>query len=232
MALSEIQAKAFEAGKRQASEVLAFRDEAIKARLYALKDPSDAFRLRAQSIDGKPLNSDLDKPEFFARVASKGVLLAEGDSWFDYPFYDVLRYLEDDHAYDVESVAHKGDPIEDMAYGKGQLEEFSRRLEKLLGRGTTPKAILLSGGGNDVAGNQFGMLLNHARSGMPHLNEQIVSGVIDDRIFSSYITILSAVTNICQQRLGKCIPIIVHGYDYAVADGRGYLGGFSILPGP
>jgi hypothetical protein len=91
---------------------------------------------------------------------------------------------------------------------------------------------LLSGGGNDVAGDQFGMLLNHAHSGMPHLNEQIANGVIEDRIRSAYITILSAITKICQQRLGGTIPIIIHGYDYPVPDGRGYLGGFWVLPGP
>ena len=49
------------------------------------------------------------------------MLVAEGDSWFDYPWQDVLRMLEDRHGYDVESVAHKGDRIEDMAYSGGQL---------------------------------------------------------------------------------------------------------------
>jgi hypothetical protein len=48
---------------------------------------------------------------------SAGTLLAEGDSWFDYPLHDVLRLLEDDFGYDVESVAHKGDRVEEMAYG-------------------------------------------------------------------------------------------------------------------
>src|SRR5499426_46663 len=84
-----------------------------------------------------------------------GVLLAEGDSWFDYPWHDVLRMLEDEHGYDVESVAHKGDRVEDMAFAPGQLLDFSRRLEKLLQRGTVPRAVLLSGGGNDIAGTEF-----------------------------------------------------------------------------
>ena len=34
-----------------------------------------------------------------------------------------------------ESLARSGDKVEDMAYGGSQLEEFSRRLEKLLRRG-------------------------------------------------------------------------------------------------
>ena len=38
-------------------------------------------------------------------MQTAGVLVAEGDSWFDYPFTDVLSELEDRHGYDVESVA-------------------------------------------------------------------------------------------------------------------------------
>jgi hypothetical protein len=77
--------------------------------------------------------------------------MAEGDSWFDYPWKDVLSCLEDEHGYDVESVAHKGDHVEQMAYDGGQLVQFLRRLERLLLRqNKIPKAVLLSGG-NDFA---------------------------------------------------------------------------------
>ena len=50
--------------------------------------------------------------------------IAEGDSWFDYPFHDVLSDLEDSYGFDVESVAHMGDTVEDMAYSDGQLDDF------------------------------------------------------------------------------------------------------------
>jgi hypothetical protein len=232
MSMTELDKKAINAGGKYAAEVLAFRDKALKRRKNVLKKHDDLFRFSAQSLSGKPLDSKFEESFIFEEVASKGVLIAEGDSWFDYPFYDILRYLEDEHGYDVESVAHKGDPVEAMAYGLGQLEELTRRIEKVMRRGTTPKAILLSGGGNDIAGSQFGMLLNHYRSDMPHLNEQIVSGVIDNRIRTAYVTILSAVTDVCRKRIGNPIPIIIHGYDYPVPDGRGYLGGFWVLPGP
>jgi lysophospholipase L1-like esterase len=149
-----------------------------------------------------------------------------------YPFHDVLELLEDHYGYDVESVAHKGDPIEEMAYGGNQLEELTRRIEKLLRRGLKPKAILLSGGGNDVAGKEFGMLLNHANSAVAGLNSKILEGVIDTRIRTAYITILSAITQVCQEKLSGTIPIIVHGYDYPVPDGRGFMGGWWLLPGP
>jgi lysophospholipase L1-like esterase len=160
------------------------------------------------------------------------VLIAEGDSWFDYPLQDVLRLLEDDHLYDVESVAHRGDCVEDMAHSKGQFEEFARRLEKLLRDGKVPRAVLLSGGGNDIAGDEFVILLNHAASTLPALNEDIVRGVIDVRLKEAYASIISGLTAITKSYLGRPIPIVTHGYDYPVPDGRGVMGGWWKLPGP
>jgi len=40
------------------------------------------------------------------------------------------------------------------------------------------------------------------------------------------------VTQLCVQYLGRPVPVIVHGYDHPVPDGRGVLGGFGPLPGP
>jgi lysophospholipase L1-like esterase len=165
-------------------------------------------------------------------AGSAGVLIAEGDSWFNYPWTDILRLLEDEHGYDVESVAHYGDTVEEMAYSGGQLERFSRLIEKQLRRERVPKAILLSGGGNDLAGTEFGMVLDHARSAAAGLNEQVTSGVIDQRARLAYITILSAVTEVCQYWIQQPLPILIHGYDYAIPDGRGFLGGWTFLPGP
>lgn len=164
--------------------------------------------------------------------ASMGVLIAEGDSWFDYPFHDVLSDLEDSYGFDVESAAHRGDTVEDMAYSDGQLDNFSRRVERVLRTGVEPRAILLSGGGNDVAGDEFAILLNHATSSIAGLNESIVAGVIDQRVREAYVTILSAVTEICKAHLGHPVPIVIHGYDYPVPDGRGFWGGWGLFPGP
>ena len=171
-------------------------------------------------------------PAATVHSTSAGTVIAEGDSWFDYPLHDVLKDLEDLYGYDVESVAHMGDTVEDMAYAHGQLDEFSRRVEKVLRSGVKPKAILLSGGGNDIAGDEFALLLNHAASAIKGLNEDIVTGVIDQRLYDSYVTILQAITAICEAQIGQAVPIIVHGYDYAVPDGRGFAGGWWLLPGP
>ena len=95
-----------------------------------------------------------------------------------------------------------------------------------------PAAVLLSGGGNDVAGDEFRMLLNHARSPTPGLNDDVVRGIIEDRVQNAYVTIIAAVTKISRERTGSTIPIFIHGYDHAVPDGRGFADGWGPLPGP
>lgn len=161
-----------------------------------------------------------------------GLLVAEGDSWFDYPLHDVLERLEDKHGFRVESVAHKGDTLEEMAYDTTQLGKLARMFEKVAQDNKVPRAILLSGGGNDIAGEEFAILLNHAASGLEVLNSNVVKGVIDERLRFAVVSVISAITALSQQFFRKKVPLVIHGYDYAVPDGRGYLGGFWVLPGP
>lgn len=167
-----------------------------------------------------------------APAGSPGILVAEGDSWFDYPGSDVLDHLEDVYRYKVESLAKAGHRIEDMAYAKGQLDDLARRLEKLLSDGKPVRAILLSGGGNDVMGTEFGMFLEHTRSGLAPLNAKVVEGVVEERVRTAYLHILARVTAVAQRILGRTVPILIHGYSGPVPDGRGVLGGAWFLPGP
>lgn len=213
--------RSIDLGKELAARALAHRKTSEKTRKAAVA------RL-AKAVPGKVSAA----PGMKAPAFSAGTLIAEGDSWFDYPFNDVLKRLEDLYAYEVETVAHKGDCVEEMAYAGGQLDDFTRRVAKVLRSGVSPKAILLSGGGNDIAGDEFAILLNHAASGIPGLNESVVSGVIDQRLFDAYVTILSAVNAICNELIGHVVPVVLHGYDYPVPDGRGFGGGFGSLPGP
>ena len=163
-----------------------------------------------------------------------GLVLAEGDSWFDYPFYDVLERLEDKFDFRVESVAHKGDTVEEMAHDFTQRSKLARMFERVKADGRTPRAILLSGGGNDIAGAEFSVLLNHAATSPPfdEVNESIVAGVIDQRLRFAVVSLIGAVTELARTSFGKAIPVVIHGYDYPVPDGRGYMGGFWVMPGP
>jgi len=197
--------------------------------------PSDDSRLERAFRIGEEQAKTVLESRRQAREKKKpsaGVLVAEGDSWFHYPFHDVLGILEDEFGYDVESVAHWGDRIEEMAYGGGQLDDLARQIEKVIRAKRVPKAILLSGGGNDVAGEEFGMLLNHALSPVAGINDAIARGVIEERVQTAYVAILAAVTRICEANVGHAIPIVIHGYDRPVPDGRGYAGGWGPMPGP
>jgi hypothetical protein len=163
-----------------------------------------------------------------------GLVVAEGDSWFDYPFHDVLERLEDKFDFRIESVAHKGDTVEEMAHDFSQRTKLARMFEKVKADGRMPRAILLSGGGNDMAGDEFAVLLNHATTTPPldEINENVVAGIVDQRLRFAMVSLIGAVTQLAQTNFGKKIPVVIHGYGYPVPDGRGYLGGFWILPGP
>ena len=69
---------------------------------------------------------DAAGPEDVAAAELRGVLVAEGDSWFDYPGGDILSLLVDRYQWDVRSVAHRGDNLESMAYDKTQVETRQR----------------------------------------------------------------------------------------------------------
>ena len=143
MTLEENITAALESGRQKAEQILALRAVAQSRRADALQKNQKKLALRVQlAAPGGPQTS--------AEFQTAGFLAAAGDSWFDYPFHDVLKLLEDHHGYNVESTAHKGDPIEKMAYTGGQLEDFARKLEKIKARGAVPKAVLVSGGGDDT----------------------------------------------------------------------------------
>jgi hypothetical protein len=222
MPQDKLTAQAMKIGRDQAKTVLARRAAVRKKRAQVV-----GARPRRRPRSAGPATAP-----FAADSSSLGVLVAEGDSWFNYPLLDVLRVLDDDFGYDVESVAHRGDAVEEMAYGGSQLDDLVRLLEKVHARGQTPKAILVSGGGNDVAGESFEMLINHERSAIRGFNASVLDGVIDQRARLAYVTILSRVTGVCEGKFGKKIPILTHGYDFPVPDGRGVLGGWGPLPGP
>ncbi len=200
-------------GKQRAAQVMARR--------------SMARTKRAQVLAAHPLRQTIH-----VSISTAGYLIAAGDSWFDYPIHDVLTMLEQNHGYNIESSAHAGDAIESMAYQDGQLDKFALNLDKVLSLGVPPKAVLLSGGGNDIAGTEFGMLLNNATSPIAGWNAEIVDGVINERVSEAYRVMITAIGSVCEARGLKDPPILVHGYDYPVPDGRGFLGGWWFLPGP
>ncbi|MEL7059037.1 MAG: hypothetical protein AAGN46_03310 [Acidobacteriota bacterium] len=185
---------------------------------------------RAGDLGGRSLSFEGGAAS--AGLGGQRVLVAEGDSWFDYPGTDVLNELEE-RGWDVHSVAHRGDTLEDMAYGPKQLDGLSRKLQRLAERAQRPRSVLISAGGNDLAGEEFRLLLDHANSAEPGLNEDIVRGLIDVRLRRAYERLIETIDALHRRHFGQPTPqFVLHSYAYPVPDGRGFWGGWGPLPGP
>jgi hypothetical protein len=217
---------------QRAEEILARRRESRARRAAALADHPRPFSIKTE-LTQIPLAAGVAAAPVSTAAQTAGYLLAVGDSWFDYPIHDILTRLDDNYGYNIESSAHRGDPIETMVSRVGQLDKLARCMDKITALGATPKAILVSGGGDDIAGKEFGMLINNIDlRPIPGWNDQVLDGVIDTRIAAAYRLMLLSINSLCQRSLGRTFPILVHGYDYPVPDGRGFLGGGWLLPGP
>lgn len=59
----------------------------------------------------------------------------------------------------------------------------------------------------------------------------MINGLVNERIMTAFVQMLTTMDEICKQRIGKQIPILIHGYDYPVPDGRGFWGRWP-FPGP
>ncbi len=156
-----------------------------------------------------------------AAVPGMGIIVAEGDSWFDYlPGTDVIDCLRIHQGYVIENFAKAGDTLENMIYGTGinrQFQRVSPTIEIVLRRigAVQPKVFLFSGGGNDVAGDEFESYLNHKASTLPALREPYVTDMLTV-VFQKYFEDLIA-------KVAAASPathILAHGYGHTVPTGR------------
>jgi hypothetical protein len=148
-------------------------------------------------------------------------IVAEGDSWFDYPVgLDILDHLKRDYRYEIFKVAEAGDTLENMVYGTEIGSNFFRRMppiEMTLSaiERYQPKVFLFSGGGNDIAGSELASYLNHKSSTLPVLREDYLRYVFSTVAKRAYKDLIKFVTE-----ANSDIHIISHGYGYATPDGR------------
>jgi len=158
-------------------------------------------------------------------------LVAQGDSWFDYPTsWDLIDWLSNYHGHDIDSIGVAGSTLNDIVYGpvpKNWLgisqSDDTDRMAELINRidEKKPQAVLLSGGGNDVAGPEFFSFLNNALSKLENPNAKVLDGVLNETFVKAYEDLIETITAKAQQ-MGCNLPIFVHGYDYPWPDGRGF----------
>jgi len=172
-------------------------------------------------------------------------LLAQGDSWFDYPLgTDLIDCLHSNHGHAITNIAVAGSTLNDEAYGPVPREMFGLplgppqsddpdRITELVHqiRQVKPQALLLSAGGNDVAGDEFFSFINNALSGLPAVNPEVLDGVINSTFKQAYSYIIST-SLAAAAELGINMPIFTHGYDYPWPDGRGVVSFLGWKVGP
>lgn len=157
-------------------------------------------------------------------------LVAQGDSWFDYPTsWDLIDWLKS-YGHDIDDFAVAGSTLNDIVYGPvprnwlgiPQSHDASRRAELINAiQKKKPHAVLLSGGGNDIAGDEFFSFVNNALSNLQNPNQVVLDGVVNDTFLKAYSDIVDLI-NAKAQAMGSTIHIFVHGYDYPWPDGRGF----------
>ncbi len=155
-------------------------------------------------------------------LIKKRRIVAEGDSWFDYlPGTDLIDCLRRHHGYSIKNYADAGDTLENMVYGtkfnKGSFQparptifKVLRKIERL-----KPKVFLFSGGGNDIAGDEFGSYLNHADTGLPPLRNEYIAYMINHVFKKCCEDLIAKIANVSSKT-----HIIMHGYGHTVPTGK------------
>jgi hypothetical protein len=148
------------------------------------------------------------------------VLVSEGDSWFQFPFLirDVIDHLGDDHL--IWSLDAAGDTAENMVNRRPEYMKGLRRQKK-----NRVAAFLFSAAGNDVIGEDAtgrpvltSLVKRHqpGRDAAWHLDHAAL-GLVVARLEKAYRKV---VTTVREDPDFQSLPIVLHGYDYALPGGQ------------
>ncbi len=109
--------------------------------------------------------------------ANGKVIVAEGDSWFQFPVFikDIIDHLNDNPKYSIYSLAYGGDWLTNIIYDGRYVEKLSV---------FNPDAFLVSGGGNDLVGSdRIGIMIN-SKCNCPLRHQDL--NELDTVIYQSY----------------------------------------------
>lgn len=135
------------------------------------------------------------------------VLLAEGDSWFEYPIFlrDVIDVLS--ARYNVRCLSKAGDEMVDIREDMEHLSE----LQDLSDDRVEVAAVLLSAGGNDMVGDRMQSYIRPFQEGRPG------TWYLDPTRFPRKLaSLIQSYRKIVRELRGvqADLPILIHGYDY------------------
>lgn len=151
-------------------------------------------------------------------------LVAEGDSWFDYPvpFFGggVVPRLEDRIGLPILNMAEAGDEVRFML-GTKQRSELAHRLRTGAPGGARWDALLFSGGGNDLTDNPMALWIKQFDAGASaddHIDSNRL-GFALDLVRAGYEDVIAL-----RDSLSPETHLFFHTYDFAIPDGRGVCG--------
>jgi lysophospholipase L1-like esterase len=161
------------------------------------------------------------------------------------PGTDIVDCLHKNYGHTIVNIAVAGSTLNDEAYGPVPRELFGlpfgppqsddpSRIAELVHRikQDKPQALLLSGGGNDVAGDEFFSFINNSVSGLPPVNQQVLDGAVTTTFMNAYRFLIENALAAAADAGLKSMPIFIHGYDYPWPDGRGVISFLGWKVGP
>jgi lysophospholipase L1-like esterase len=143
------------------------------------------------------------------------IVISEGDSWFSFPIHaNTIDDLDEmaQHKMSLLRLEQSGDKALRIIGGsqKAKLADLLKRYKV--------NALLFSGGGNDVVGEDLLPLLNQWQAGMTWqqcINETTTKARFD-RLQSAYLDLV----HLRNENRPNCL-IYIHGYDWAIPSGQG-----------
>jgi lysophospholipase L1-like esterase len=132
-------------------------------------------------------------------------IVAEGDSWFHYPFLlrDIVDYLSG--VYTVYNVASAGATMDDYLKEGSFLEAIAQ---------VKPAFFLLSGGGDELFGEAFPRLIRDVPRADVSDASRYVSDAIDETL-AQLNERFTRMLRLVQQGYPK-VNVLIHGYDYVI----------------
>jgi hypothetical protein len=148
-------------------------------------------------------------------------IMAEGDSWFDYPVPlfggGIVPRLETRVGVPILNLAKAGDEVRYML-GVEERAILAEHLTKGCPAGGPWDVLLFSGGGNDIVGNPMALWVRDWDPALPPADH-----IIKARFAAALELVRAGYEDLIALRdaLSPHTHLVFHDYDFAIPDGRG-----------